>query len=44
MWDAGLKMPTQLPDGRSRCFCGAAIDNRTLRLHVREAHFGKVAA
>jgi hypothetical protein len=25
MWDAGMKMPTQSPDGRARCFCGAGI-------------------
>ncbi len=25
MWDAGCRMPTQMPDGRSRCFCGAEI-------------------
>ena len=22
-WDAGLKLPTQLPTGHSKCFCGA---------------------
>jgi hypothetical protein len=22
MWDAGLKLPTRLPTGRSKCFCG----------------------
>jgi hypothetical protein len=26
MWEAGCKLPTQLPGGRSRCFCGAPID------------------
>jgi hypothetical protein len=25
MWDAGCKLPTQVADGRSTCFCGAAI-------------------
>jgi len=25
MWDSGCKMPTQMPDLRSRCFCGAEI-------------------
>jgi hypothetical protein len=24
MWDAGLKLPTQVADGRSTCFCGAS--------------------
>jgi hypothetical protein len=43
MWDAGMKMPTQLLVGKSRCFCGSEIDIRTLRPHVRDAHFGKVA-
>ena len=44
MRDRGLKLPTQFADGRSRCFCGAAIDIPTCQLHVREAHCGKVAA
>jgi len=26
MREAGCKLPTQMPDGRSRCFCGAEID------------------
>jgi hypothetical protein len=25
MWDASLKLPTQVADGRSACFCGAEI-------------------
>jgi|SRR6478672_3296722 hypothetical protein len=25
MWDAGCRMPTQVPELRSRCFCGAEI-------------------
>jgi len=29
MWDAGMKMPTQMPDLRSRCFCGAEIVTAT---------------
>jgi len=43
MWDAGMKMPTQRPDGKSRCFCGAEIDIRGTDQHVREAHQGMVA-
>jgi hypothetical protein len=43
MWDAGLKMPTQLPTGMSRCFCGAAINVRNLHLHVLEAHCRQAA-
>jgi hypothetical protein len=38
MWDAGMKMPTQLPSGRSRCYCGASIDIASVRGHVRTAH------
>ena len=38
MWDAGCRMPTQLPDGRSRCFCGAEIDIRGTDAHVYAAH------
>src|SRR5262245_47295483 len=26
MWEAGCMLATQMPDGRSRCFCGAEID------------------
>jgi hypothetical protein len=38
MHDAGLKMPTQRPNGRSRCFCGLEIDIRGMDQHVRDAH------
>jgi hypothetical protein len=38
MWDAGCRMPTQLPDGRSRCFCGAEIDVKGAVEHVYAAH------
>ncbi|MBU6458999.1 MAG: hypothetical protein KGQ48_15890, partial [Bradyrhizobium sp.] len=44
MWDAGMKMPTQRPDARSRCFYGAEIDIRSTEQHVRDAHRGPVAA
>ena len=27
-WEAGLKLPTQITDGRSRCFYGAEIQDR----------------
>jgi hypothetical protein len=37
MWDAGCRMPTQLPDGRSHCFCGAEIDIAADK-HVYAAH------
>jgi len=38
MWDAGLKLPTQVADGRSTCFCGAAIDVADVESHVYAAH------
>jgi hypothetical protein len=38
MRDAGCRMPTQLPDGRSRCFCGAEIDIAGTDKHVYAAH------
>jgi hypothetical protein len=43
MWDAGLKMPTQTRDGRARCFCGAEINNATIRSHILAAHRATVA-
>ena len=44
MWDAGLKMPTQCAEGKSRCFCGSEIDIASTDQHIREAHSGRVAA
>jgi hypothetical protein len=44
MWDAGMRMPTQMPDGRSQCFCGAQIDIRGMEDHVRTAHRSMAAA
>jgi hypothetical protein len=41
MWDAGLKMPTQMPDRRSRCFCGTPIDMPGAAQHVYAAHMSK---
>ena len=38
MWDAGLKLPTQVADGRSTCFCGAAIGIADMESHVYTAH------
>jgi hypothetical protein len=35
-----MKLPTELPDGLSRCFCGAAIDIIRMEQHVRYAHRG----
>ncbi len=38
MWDAGLKLPTQVAEGCSVCFCGAAISNGDVERHVLAAH------
>jgi hypothetical protein len=38
MWDEGLKMPTQLASGQSKCFCGAAINLENTEQHVYEKH------
>jgi hypothetical protein len=38
MWEAGCKLPTQLPGGQSRCFCGAPIDIPGTTPHVYSAH------
>ena len=38
MWAAGLKLPTQAADGRSTCFCGAAIDLKEVDAHLYAAH------
>jgi hypothetical protein len=38
MWDAGCKLPTQLADGRSICFCGAEITIADVEQHVYAQH------
>lgn len=38
MWEAGCKMPTQLPSGVSRCFCGAEITTSSSSSHIRAHH------
>jgi hypothetical protein len=38
MWDAGCKLPTQVAEGRSRCFCGAEISIADSTQHVYAAH------
>ena len=43
MQDAGCMMPTQMPDGRSRCFCGEVIDNKTAVDHIRACHMKEAA-
>jgi hypothetical protein len=44
MWDAGIKLPTQLPSGCSRCYCGASIDIAGVGEFVRAAHSSNVDA
>jgi hypothetical protein len=41
MWDRGMKMPTQMPSGTSRCFCGTEISISSMDGHVRAAHMGR---
>jgi hypothetical protein len=41
MWDRGMKMPTQMPSGISRCFCGTEISISSMDGHVRAAHMGR---
>jgi hypothetical protein len=38
MWEAGCRLPTELPSGRSHRFCGAEIDIRGTVEHVYAAH------
>jgi hypothetical protein len=38
MFDSGCTLPTQVCDGRSRCFCGAVIGLRSMKQHVFTAH------
>jgi hypothetical protein len=38
MLDAGLRLPTQSPDQRARCLCGAPIDISSMAAHVYAAH------
>lgn len=38
MWAKGLKLPTQVADGRSHCFCGAAISIDDMDQHIYAAH------
>jgi hypothetical protein len=38
MSDAGCKVPTEVADGRSHCFCGAAISLADMDEHIYAAH------
>ena len=44
MWDAGCRLPTQMADGRSRCFCGAQINLADMDEHIYAAHMEPKAA
>jgi hypothetical protein len=43
MWETGCKLPTQLPGGQSRCFCGAPIEIPGTEQHVFAAHMETLA-
>ena len=43
MCEAGCRMPTQMTDGRSRCFCGAEIDNGSTHDHIIACHMENAA-
>ncbi len=38
MWAAGCKLPTQVAEGCSVCFCGAAIGIGDVERHVMALH------
>jgi hypothetical protein len=38
MWSAGCRMPTQMATGRSKCYCGAEIDNASISRHIAAEH------
>jgi hypothetical protein len=38
MFDTGCRLPTQMPEYRSRCFCGAPIDSDTVDRHILTVH------
>jgi hypothetical protein len=38
MWSAGCRMPTQMADGRSQCYCGAEIDGGSAGSHIAAEH------
>jgi hypothetical protein len=44
MLAANMQLPSQLPSGRSRCYCGASIDIAGVPEHVQTAHSSKVDA
>jgi hypothetical protein len=38
MWEANCRLPSQTASGRSHCFCGAEIEQRTVSSHIYSAH------
>jgi hypothetical protein len=43
MWERGRKLPTQIQEGRARCFCGAEIDIANMDRHVTAPHMTEPA-
>jgi hypothetical protein len=41
MFDSGCVLPTQVCDGRSRCFCGAVIGLRSMEQQVYTAQYSQ---
>jgi hypothetical protein len=41
MWEAGCKLPTEMADGRSRCFRGVEIKIAGTEQHIAAAHMAK---
>jgi hypothetical protein len=39
--EVGLKLPTRVAAGRSRCFCGAEIGIADVEQHVLAAHMAQ---
>ena len=42
MWESGCRMTTQVADGRSSCFCGAAIGIADVESRVLAEHMEHV--
>ncbi|WP_316200936.1 MULTISPECIES: hypothetical protein [unclassified Bradyrhizobium] len=40
MWDEKCRLPTQNPNGISRCFCGETITNADYSRHIHTSHKG----
>ena len=38
MWESGCRMPTQMANCRSQCYCGAEIDSQSIGAHIAAEH------